>query len=274
MPSRRIDKGERRAFLDHLQRQVFAAIGRDRAFALRHLFRRVGGRLHLHDLLLSELLQIVPAEIAADLIGHGHDRAAIAGMRLDDLAFPFRVEQIGKAFRRVLGLDELRVVLDRRQREAVGGVKPVRVAIVGRIFRDIGRARRREPALLSSRRTAPSCPSIRRRRRHGCCCCAPARCAGRCARSRCARPARRCRDAPPRRPWRSSPPSATRSRCSRRFSPRSFALASSRGLSRSAAAPRREAVPAASSSAIAPKTPPISDRFIRLALSRPYGNGR
>src|SRR3954447_12024330 len=145
---RRIDKTERCAFLDHLQRQVFAAIRRDRAFALYHLLRRVGGRLHLHYLLLSELLQIIPAEIAADLIGHRHDRAAIAGMRLDDLAFPFRVEQIGETFRRVLGLDELRVVLDRRQREPVGRVKPIRIAIVGRVFRDIGRDVGSEPALF------------------------------------------------------------------------------------------------------------------------------
>ena len=110
VPSRRVDQAERRAFLDHLQRQVFAAVGRDRPLALRHLFRRVGGRLHLHDLLLAELFQIVPADVAADLEGHRHDRAAIAGMRLDDLAFPFRVEQVGETFRRVLGLDELGVV--------------------------------------------------------------------------------------------------------------------------------------------------------------------
>ncbi len=69
-------------------------------------------------------------------------------MRLDDLAFPFRVEQIGETFRRVLGLDELRVVLDRRQREPVGRVKPVRIAMVGRVFRDIGRHVGSEPALF------------------------------------------------------------------------------------------------------------------------------
>src|SRR5262249_50444177 len=67
-------------------------------------------RLHLHHLLLGKLLEIVPAEIARHLIGRGHDGAAVARMRLDDLAGPFRVEQVGVALGR--GLHHVGVIAD------------------------------------------------------------------------------------------------------------------------------------------------------------------
>ena len=68
--------------------------------------------LHLHDALLGELLEILPAEIARDLVGRGHDRAAVARMRLDDLARPFRIEQVGEALRRLFALHQVGVVGD------------------------------------------------------------------------------------------------------------------------------------------------------------------
>ena len=40
-------------------------------------FGVIGRRLHLHDVLLGELLEIAPAEIARDLEGRVHDGAAI-----------------------------------------------------------------------------------------------------------------------------------------------------------------------------------------------------
>ncbi|GCC44831.1 hypothetical protein chiPu_0029044 [Chiloscyllium punctatum] len=43
------------------------------------------------------------------------DGAAVAGMRLDDLALPFRIEQIGRALRRLLGLHQTGVVGNDRQ---------------------------------------------------------------------------------------------------------------------------------------------------------------
>ena len=73
-------------------------------------------------------------------------------MRLDDLALPFRVEQIGETFRRVLGLDELGVVLDRRQGEPVGRVRtrPGRAGRPGISRHRPARRRRASPAFFQS----------------------------------------------------------------------------------------------------------------------------
>ena len=197
---------------------VLVAVGHDRALAERELLRRIGRRLHLHDLLLRELLEIVPAEVARDLEGRGHDGAAVARMRLDDLAGPFRIEQVGEALRRLLGLHQIGVVADRRPSPR-GSSRTARRRPCARP----DNASRHPPA-----RRAPASPSrfqtmkcaasdgvhhvdgVDAARR------TPGRCAGTRVRRRCARPARRCRDISPRRPWRSSRRAAGRSRCNRR----------------------------------------------------------
>ncbi len=112
-----------------LQREeiVFVAVGHDRALADGEFLRRLGRGLHLHDLLLAKLLQIVPTEITRNLERRGKNRAAVTGMSLDDHALPFRVEQVGEALRRIGRLHIFRVVADRAQSRAPRGVKPVRV---------------------------------------------------------------------------------------------------------------------------------------------------
>src|SRR5690242_12258111 len=76
---------------------VVIAISHDSAFTQQKLFRRIGRRLHLQDLLLCELLEILPAQLARQHVSRGHDRTAITGMRLDDLALPLGIEQVGIA---------------------------------------------------------------------------------------------------------------------------------------------------------------------------------
>ena len=73
---------------------------------------------------LASFSKISPAEIALHLIGRGHDRAAVARMRLDDLALPFRVEQVGKALRRVFLFHQVGVVGDDAQPDAEAGELP------------------------------------------------------------------------------------------------------------------------------------------------------
>ena len=73
---------------------------------------------------LRELLQIVPAEVARDLERRGHDGAAVARMRLDHLAAPFRIEQIGEALRRVLGFHQIGVVGDDAEPDAEAREQP------------------------------------------------------------------------------------------------------------------------------------------------------
>src|SRR5207244_7212746 len=65
--------------------------------------------------------------------GGGHDGAAVAGMGLDDLADPFRIEQVGKALRRLLRLYELGVVADDAQPDAPAGKQPIAVFVLGRV---------------------------------------------------------------------------------------------------------------------------------------------
>src|SRR5207253_1512297 len=98
------------------QQQVrLRAVGGNGGGACRQLLWRLRRRLDLADLLLCELLEIGPSEIARDLKGRGKDRAAIVRTALDDLALPARVEQVGKTARRFLRLDQIRVVADRAQ---------------------------------------------------------------------------------------------------------------------------------------------------------------
>src|SRR5262245_39488304 len=53
--------------------EVAGAVNHDRALPERYLLWRVGRRLHLHDALLGELLEVVPAQVARDLKRRVHD---------------------------------------------------------------------------------------------------------------------------------------------------------------------------------------------------------
>src|SRR5829696_74018 len=87
-----------RSFLGLDEKQiVFVAVSLHGTFAKRELLGRIGRGLDLHHPLLGELLEILPTKVARHLLGCSHDGAAITGMRLDHLAGPFRIEQIGKA---------------------------------------------------------------------------------------------------------------------------------------------------------------------------------
>ncbi len=87
-----INRLDRAAGFLHLENIVLVAISHDGSFAEIELLRWIGRGLHLHDVLLGKLFEPGPAEIALHLIGRGHDGAAIAGMGLDDLALPFRIQ--------------------------------------------------------------------------------------------------------------------------------------------------------------------------------------
>ena len=148
-PSVGVDHFDRLALVLEQHQIVVVAVGHDGALAEQDLLRRIGRRLHLHDLLLRELLEIRPAEIARQHEGRGHDGAAVAGMALDDLALPFRIEQVGIALRRVLALDQVGVVADRLDPGAGGRVHAVGIDLIGRkmlgdVFGHVGR----EPVVL------------------------------------------------------------------------------------------------------------------------------
>src|SRR3954453_21632176 len=78
----RINRLDRASGFLHLENIVFVAISHDGSFAEIELLRRIGRRLHLHDVLPGKLFEPGPAEIALHLIGRGHDGAAVAGMGL------------------------------------------------------------------------------------------------------------------------------------------------------------------------------------------------
>ena len=130
VPSARIDDLDRAAGLFLLEHVVFVAVGHHRALAERELLGRIGRGLHLHHLLLGELLQILPAELAGDLERRGHDGAAVAGMRLHHLAGPFRIEQVGEALRRLGRLQHVGVVAETAEPGAEGRELAVRIAVV------------------------------------------------------------------------------------------------------------------------------------------------
>jgi hypothetical protein len=69
--------------------------------------------LDLQHFLPGQFFQIAPAELTHDLIGCRHDGAAVGGMRLDHLARPFRIEQVGETFRSVLRPHQTGVVAER-----------------------------------------------------------------------------------------------------------------------------------------------------------------
>ena len=84
----------------------------------------------MHDALLGEPLEVFPAEIARHLLGCGHDGAAVARMGLDHLAHPFRIEQVAEALRRVLSLDQARIVADDDEPHPECREHPVRILVL------------------------------------------------------------------------------------------------------------------------------------------------
>ena len=142
-----IDRLDRPALLLELKQIVFIAVGLHRPLAERELLRRIGRRLHLHHVLLRELLEILPAEIAGELLGRRHDRAAVARVRLDHLALPLRIEQIGEALRRLLGLHQAGVEADHAQADAEAREQAVGVLVLGGIVLGhvLGDMRRQDP---------------------------------------------------------------------------------------------------------------------------------
>src|SRR5262245_5239202 len=133
-----IDDLDGLALFLELDQVVLVAIRHDGAFAESQFLRRVGRGLHLHDLLLAQLLEVGPADVARYLVGRGHDGAAVTGMRLHDLARPLRIEQIGEALGRLVGFDQFGVVADHAQPNAPAGEQAVRIDLFGGIVaRDI-----------------------------------------------------------------------------------------------------------------------------------------
>src|SRR6266545_959764 len=144
----RIDDLDRLPLLLGLNDEVTRAVDHHGALAERDLLGRVGRRLHLHDALLGELLEVFPAELARGLERRVHDGAAIGGMGLDHLARPFRIEQIGEAFWRLLRLHQPRIVAERGDQNARRHMQGVRIVIglvemLGDLFGQVGR----EPAV-------------------------------------------------------------------------------------------------------------------------------
>jgi hypothetical protein len=140
----RVDDLDRIALLLLDEHVVLVAVRHHGAFAERQLLGRIGRRLHLHYLLLGEFLEILPTEVARHLERRGHDGAAVARMRLDDLARPFRIEQVGIAPGRLLGrLHHVGVVADDADPGAEGRERAVRILVLlrielGHVLRQIG----------------------------------------------------------------------------------------------------------------------------------------
>ena len=69
-------------------------------------------------------------------------------MRLDQLARPFRIEQVGKALRRVLLFHQVRVVGERRDQNSRRRMESVRIVVaLVEMLRDVLGQVRREPAV-------------------------------------------------------------------------------------------------------------------------------
>src|SRR2546425_8155755 len=77
-----------------LVERVLAAVHRHRPLAGRYHGGRIVGRLHDHELVLGELLEVVPAEQVHERQHMGGDDAAVAGVRGHHLALPAWVEQV------------------------------------------------------------------------------------------------------------------------------------------------------------------------------------
>src|SRR5438105_3778823 len=108
----RMDELDRLPLLLRQQQTGIGAIPLPGALAQRELLWRIAGGLYLHDLLLHELLEIRPAKRVHHRERRGQYRAAVGGMTLDELAAPLRIEQVGKALRRILSFHDVGVVAD------------------------------------------------------------------------------------------------------------------------------------------------------------------
>src|SRR5206468_2768690 len=89
-----------------------------------------------------------PAEKLDDREGAGEARAAVARVRLDELSLPFGIQQIHVARRRILGVDELRVVAHYGERSTPGREVAFGILELRRKAQNIRRRVWREPFLL------------------------------------------------------------------------------------------------------------------------------
>src|ERR1700704_702312 len=145
----RINRLDRLAGFLEQEDIVFVAVGHHAALTERELFWRIGRGLNLHDVLLGELLQELPTDIARHFERRGENGSAVAGMGLDDLALPFRIEQILETAGRVFALHQFGVVGHRAQRCAKAGIGAVGVPVLGLVvLRHIFRHVRQQNALL------------------------------------------------------------------------------------------------------------------------------
>ena len=97
---------------------------------------------------LDKLFEIVPAEQLDDRVRAGQAGAAVARMRFDQLALPFRIEQVEIAGRRILGRHQVGVVAHHAERRAPRRVVAFRILELRRVALHVGRGVRREPLLL------------------------------------------------------------------------------------------------------------------------------
>ncbi len=134
----RVDDLHRALLVDLDEHVVFVAVHHHRALAARDALGRGGGRLQLLHALLGELLEIVPAQRLGDGVDAGQRRAAIAGVRLGELALPLRVEQVLVALRHLVGRDDVGVVAHHVERGAPGGVVAVGVLALRGIVLHVG----------------------------------------------------------------------------------------------------------------------------------------
>jgi hypothetical protein len=122
----RVDDLHRITLLLRLVEGVFAAVHRHRALARGHHARRIHRRLHQHELVLGQGLEVLPAVKVNEREHVGGDDPAIAGMRGDHPALPLRVQEVSPGLRRLRGGDLLRVVGD----HVHGGAEPIVVAVL------------------------------------------------------------------------------------------------------------------------------------------------
>ena len=128
--------------------KIVAAVDGDGPFAGHDALGRLGRRLDLQHLLLGELLEVRPAELARELLRRRHDRAGISGMALHQLARIFRIEQVHEAPRCIRGGDHLAVVGDGAEMGALVAERTVGIDHLGRhVARHVLRDERRQPAL-------------------------------------------------------------------------------------------------------------------------------
>ena len=144
----RVDDLDRALRVDLDEHVVLVAIDHGRALAAGDALGCGRRRLQLLHPLLRQLLEVIPSKGLRDCEGSRQAGAAIAGMCLDQLALPLRVEKVEIAGWRILGIDELGVVAHDTQRRAPRRVIAVGILELRRVALDVGRRVLREPFLL------------------------------------------------------------------------------------------------------------------------------